>query len=208
MDDPAEQRRRLAVHRARIEARSDPTHPPAPRRGAHDRWKGPDHDEHHLRPDGRDQRRAGRGDPPPARRRPLQLDLVALEKPDRTPAETDEMIHRRPCVALALGTRRAAGQPRPRRVAVLAGVRDARPRRARPVARPPLRGDQRGDRRRRGARVVGPRRGLRGDGPGVVRGGRHRQRRALEGEGGRGARRDRRRRRPEPIEQDLATLPG
>ena len=45
-------------------------------------------------PDGRDERRARRGDPAPARRRPLQPTWTLIEKPDRTPAETDEMIHR------------------------------------------------------------------------------------------------------------------
>ena len=129
-----------------------------------------------------------------------------LEQEDRIGRGRRPDDPRRPRLAAPLGRDRAAGQPRPRRVALLAGLRDPRPGRAGRLARPARPGDPRG--RRRGDRGLGPAGGLRGARPGPRRG---RRAATRPRPGGRGPGRplaavadaeDR-----ELIEGDLATLP-
>ena len=151
MDDPAEQRRRLAIHRARIVARSDRLTRLLHVVGRMTDGKDPIMTNTVSDPTAATSVELDAGDPPPARGRSLQLDLDADREAGPDTGRDRRDGPPRPRVALALGPSRTARQPRPRRVAVLAGVLDARARGARPVARPALRGDQRGDRRGRPA---------------------------------------------------------
>jgi DNA-binding transcriptional MerR regulator len=94
MDDPAEQRRRLAVHRARIAARSDRL-----TRLLHVVGRMTDGKDPIMTNTATDPTAATTVDLDPATHRQLGVDLynstwTLLEKPDRSPAETDEMIHR------------------------------------------------------------------------------------------------------------------
>jgi DNA-binding transcriptional MerR regulator len=87
-DDPAEQRRRIGDHRARIEARSSRLHLVLHHLSQISSGK------EHLVPD----QAADPGDLDAATHRRLGVDLfnhtwTLIEKVDRTPAETDEMIH-------------------------------------------------------------------------------------------------------------------
>jgi len=87
-DDPAEQRRRIADHRARIEARSNRLHLVLHHLSQISTGK------EHLVPD----QAADPGELDAATHRRLGVDLfnhtwTLIEKADRTPAETDEMIH-------------------------------------------------------------------------------------------------------------------
>ena len=108
MDDPAEQRRRLAVHRARIAARSDRLTRLLHVVGRMTDGKDPIMTNTISDPTAATTRRAGRGDPSPARRRPLQLDLDADREagPDAGRDRRDDPP--RPRVALALGPGRPA----------------------------------------------------------------------------------------------------
>jgi DNA-binding transcriptional MerR regulator len=94
MDDPAEQRRRLAFHRARIAARSDRL-----TRLLHVVGRMTDGKDPIMTNTATDPTAATTVNVDPATHRQLGVDLynstwTLLEKPDRTPAETDEMIHR------------------------------------------------------------------------------------------------------------------
>ncbi len=94
MDDPAEQRRRLAVHRARIAARSDRLTRLLHVVGRMTEGKDPI-----VTNTVSDPATATSVSLDPATHRQLGVDLynstwTLIEKPDRTPAETDEMIHR------------------------------------------------------------------------------------------------------------------
>lgn len=94
MDDPAEQRRRLATHRARIEARTNRL-----TRLLHVVGRMTDGKDPIMTNATSDAAAATTVDLDPATQRQLGVDLynstwVLLEKADRTPAETDEMIHR------------------------------------------------------------------------------------------------------------------
>jgi DNA-binding transcriptional MerR regulator len=87
-DDPAEQRRLIADHRARIEARSNRLHLVLHHLSQISSGK------EHVVPD----QTADPGDLEAATHRRLGIDLfnhtwTLIEKADRTPAETDEMIH-------------------------------------------------------------------------------------------------------------------
>jgi DNA-binding transcriptional MerR regulator len=93
MDDPAEQRRRLAAHRARIEARSNRLHGLLHVLGRLSEGKEP------IVTDTATATAATSVELDAATQRQLGVDLynstwTLLEKADRTPAETDEMIHR------------------------------------------------------------------------------------------------------------------
>ena len=94
IDDPAEQRRRLAHHRARIVARSDRL-----TRLLHVVGRLTDGKEPIVTDTASPTRDATSVDLDAATHRQLGVDLfnstwALIEKPDRTPAETDEMIHR------------------------------------------------------------------------------------------------------------------
>ena len=94
MDDPAEQRRRLAVHRARIEARSNRLTRLLHIVGRMSEGKDPI-----VTNTLTDPAAATTVELDPQTQRQLGVDLynntwILLEKPDRTPLETDEMIHR------------------------------------------------------------------------------------------------------------------
>jgi hypothetical protein len=94
MDDPAEQRRRLAVHRARITARSDRL-----TRLLHVVGRMTDGKDPIMTNTSTDPTAATTVNLDSATHRQLGVDLynstwTLLEKPDRSPAETDEMIHR------------------------------------------------------------------------------------------------------------------
>jgi DNA-binding transcriptional MerR regulator len=94
MDDPAEQRRRLASHRARIEARTNRL-----TRLLHVVGRMTDGKDPIMTNATTDPTAATTVELDAATQRQLGVDLynstwVLLEKADRTPAETDEMIHR------------------------------------------------------------------------------------------------------------------
>jgi DNA-binding transcriptional MerR regulator len=94
MDDPAEQRRRLATHRARIEARTNRL-----TRLLHVVGRMTDGKDPIMTNATTDPTAATTVELDAATQRQLGVDLynstwVLLEKADRTPAETDEMIHR------------------------------------------------------------------------------------------------------------------
>lgn len=94
MDDPAEQRRRLAVHRARIVARSDRL-----TRLLHVVGRMTDGKDPIMTNTVSDPTAATTVELDAATHRRLGVDLynstwTLIEKADRTPAETDEMIHR------------------------------------------------------------------------------------------------------------------
>jgi DNA-binding transcriptional MerR regulator len=94
MDDPAEQRRRLATHRARIAARSDRL-----TRLLHVVGRMTDGKDPIMSNATTDPVAATTVELDAATERQLAVDLYnstwsLLEKPDRSPAETDEMIHR------------------------------------------------------------------------------------------------------------------
>jgi DNA-binding transcriptional MerR regulator len=94
MDDPAEQRRRLAAHRARITARSDRL-----TRLLHVVGRMSDGKDPIMTNATTDPLAATTVELDRATQRQLGVDLynstwTLLEKPDRSPAETDEMIHR------------------------------------------------------------------------------------------------------------------
>ena len=94
MDDPAEQRRRLATHRARIEARTNRL-----TRLLHVVGRLTDGKDPIMTNATTDASAATSVELDAATQRQLGVDLynstwVLLEKPDRTAAETDEMIHR------------------------------------------------------------------------------------------------------------------
>lgn len=94
MDDPAEQRRRLAAHRARIEARTNRLH-----WSLHVLGRLSDGKEPIVTDTATATRDATSVELDPATHRQLGVDLynstwTLLEKADRTAAETDEMIHR------------------------------------------------------------------------------------------------------------------
>ena len=94
MDDPAEQRRRLSTHRARIEARTNRL-----TRLLHVVGRMTDGKDPIMTNATSDAAAATTVDLDAATQRQLGVDLynstwVLLEKADRTPAETDEMIHR------------------------------------------------------------------------------------------------------------------
>lgn len=94
MDDPAEQRRRLAVHRARIVARSDRL-----TRLLHVVGRMTDGKDPIVTNTVSDPTAATSVELDAATHRRLGVDLynstwTLIEKADRTPAETDEMIHR------------------------------------------------------------------------------------------------------------------
>jgi DNA-binding transcriptional MerR regulator len=94
MDDPAEQRRRLAVHRARIVARSDRL-----TRLLHVVGRMTDGKDPIMTSDVSDPTAATTVEMDGATHRQLGVDLfnstwTLIEKPDRTALETDEMIHR------------------------------------------------------------------------------------------------------------------
>jgi DNA-binding transcriptional MerR regulator len=94
MDDPAEQRRRLAVHRARIAARSDRL-----TRLLHVVGRMTDGKDPIVTNIVSDPTAATGVELDPATQRQLGVDLynstwTLIEKPDRSTAETDEMIHR------------------------------------------------------------------------------------------------------------------
>jgi DNA-binding transcriptional MerR regulator len=94
MDDPAEQRRRLAVHRARIVARSDRL-----TRLLHVGGRMTDGKDPIMTSDVSDPTAATTVEMDGATHRQLGVDLfnstwTLIEKPDRTALETDEMIHR------------------------------------------------------------------------------------------------------------------
>jgi DNA-binding transcriptional MerR regulator len=94
MDDPAEQRRRLATHRARIEARTNRL-----TRLLHVVGRMSDGKDPIMTNATSDAAAATTVELGAATQRQLGVDLynstwVLLEKADRTPAETDEMIHR------------------------------------------------------------------------------------------------------------------
>ncbi len=93
MDDPAEQRRRIAAHRARIEARTNRLHGLLHVLGRLSDGKEP------IVTTSATTATATSVELDPATHRQLGVDLynstwTLLEKADRTPAETDEMIHR------------------------------------------------------------------------------------------------------------------
>jgi DNA-binding transcriptional MerR regulator len=94
MDDPAEQRRRLASHRARIEARTNRL-----TRLLHVVGRMSDGKDPIMTNATTDAGTATTVDLDRATQRQLGVDLynstwTLIEKPDRTPAETDELIHR------------------------------------------------------------------------------------------------------------------
>jgi DNA-binding transcriptional MerR regulator len=94
MDDPSEQRRRLAIHRARIVARSDRL-----TRLLHVVGRMTDGKDPIMSNAVSDPTAATTVELDPATHRRLGVDLynstwTLIEKADRTPAETDEMIHR------------------------------------------------------------------------------------------------------------------
>jgi DNA-binding transcriptional MerR regulator len=94
MDDPAEQRRRLAAHRARMAARSDRL-----TRLLHVVGRMSDGKDPIMTNTTTDPTAATTVELDHATQRQLGVDLynstwTLLEKPDRSPAETDEMIHR------------------------------------------------------------------------------------------------------------------
>ena len=94
MDDPAEQRRRLSSHRARIVARSDRL-----TRLLHSVGRITDGKDPIMTNATADHAGAMAVDLDPATHRQLGVELynstwALIEKADRTPAETDEMIHR------------------------------------------------------------------------------------------------------------------
>jgi DNA-binding transcriptional MerR regulator len=94
MDDPAEQRRRLATHRARIEARTNRL-----TRLLHVVGRMIDGKDPIMTNATTDPTAATSVDLDAATQRQLGVDLYnstwsLIEKPDRTPAETDELIHR------------------------------------------------------------------------------------------------------------------
>jgi DNA-binding transcriptional MerR regulator len=94
MDDPGEQRRRLAVHRARIAARSDRL-----TRLLHVVGRMTDGKDPIMTNTTTDSAAATSVELDGATQRQLGVDLYnstwsLIEKPDRTAAETDEMIHR------------------------------------------------------------------------------------------------------------------
>ncbi|MBA2382850.1 MAG: MerR family transcriptional regulator [Chloroflexi bacterium] len=94
MGDPAEQRRRLATHRARIASRSDRL-----TRLLHVVGRMSDGKDPIMTSTTTDPSAATTVELDAAAQRQLGVDLYnstwgLLEKPDRTPAETDEMIHR------------------------------------------------------------------------------------------------------------------
>ena len=94
MDDPVEQRRRLAGHRARIAARNDRL-----TRLFHVVGRMTDGKDPIMTNTVSDPAAATTVDLDAATHRQLAVDLynsawTLIEKPDRTPAETDEMIHR------------------------------------------------------------------------------------------------------------------
>jgi DNA-binding transcriptional MerR regulator len=94
MDDPAEQRRRLATHRARIEARTNRL-----TRLLHVVGRMTDGKDPIMTNEATDASAATSVEMDAVTQRQLGVDLynstwVLLEKADRTPAETDEMIHR------------------------------------------------------------------------------------------------------------------
>jgi DNA-binding transcriptional MerR regulator len=94
MDDPAEQRRRLASHRARIEARTNRL-----TRLLHVVGRMSDGKDPIMTNATTDAGSATTVDLDRATQRQLGVDLynstwTLIEKPDRTPAETDELIHR------------------------------------------------------------------------------------------------------------------
>ena len=94
MDDPAEQRRRLAAHRARIVARSDRL-----TRLLHVVGRMTDGKDPIMTNTTADPSAATSVEMDAATHRQLGVDLfnstwTLIEKADRTPAETDEMIHR------------------------------------------------------------------------------------------------------------------
>jgi DNA-binding transcriptional MerR regulator len=94
MDDPAEQRRRLATHRARIEARTNRL-----TRLLHVVGRMTDGKDPIMTNASSDTTAATSVELDGAVQRQLGVDLynstwALLEKPDRTPAETDELIHR------------------------------------------------------------------------------------------------------------------
>jgi DNA-binding transcriptional MerR regulator len=93
MDDPAEQRRRIAAHRARIEARTNRLHGLLHVLGRLSDGKEP------IVTTSATNAAATSVELDPATHRQLGVDLynstwTLLEKADRTSAETDEMIHR------------------------------------------------------------------------------------------------------------------
>ncbi len=184
IDDPTERARRLAAHRARIEARTYRLQRVL----------------HHVT-------QLSKGEPivsrPPvapdldhATRRALAVGLfnytwTLLENPNRTPEQDDEMLHAAHASRYHWGevgeqVNLARGEWQVSRVYAVLG-----PRRAGAVPRPSLCRDQRGERRR--PRGLGPRLGVRGDGPGHGCRGRPRGKRRMEGPRCRGAREDRRR---------------
>jgi hypothetical protein len=94
MDDPAEQRRRLATHRARIEARTNRL-----TRLLHVVGRMTDGKDPIMTNATSDAGAATTVELDAATQRQLGVDLynstwTLLEKPDRSPAETDELIHR------------------------------------------------------------------------------------------------------------------
>ncbi len=94
MDDPAEQRRRLAVHRARIVARTDRL-----TRLLHVVGRMTDGKDPIMTNTAADPSAATTVELEAATHRQLGVDLfnstwTLIERPDRSPAETDEMIHR------------------------------------------------------------------------------------------------------------------
>jgi DNA-binding transcriptional MerR regulator len=94
MDDPAEQRRRLAIHRARIAARSDRL-----TRLLHVVGRMTDGKDPIMTNTVSDASAATSVELDGGTQRQLGVDLynstwTLIEKPDRSPAETDEMIHR------------------------------------------------------------------------------------------------------------------
>ena len=106
-----------------------------------------------------------------ATRRALAVGLfnhtwTLLENPNRTPEQDDEMLHAAHASRYHWGE---VGEPvnlARGEWQVLARLRRPRPRRAGALPRPTLRRDQRGERRR--PRGLGPRLGVRGDGPGAA----------------------------------------
>jgi DNA-binding transcriptional MerR regulator len=94
MDDPADQRRRLATHRARIEARTNRL-----TRLLHVVGRMSDGKDPIVTNATTDATAATTVELDAATQRRLGVDLynstwTLIEKPDRTPAETDEMVHR------------------------------------------------------------------------------------------------------------------
>ena len=164
-DDPAERRRLMREHRARIEARTFRLQRVLHILGQLSSEAPACHDRHHPLPRPSSTRRRRRT----ARRRPVQphLDPARAAGPHARAGRRDDP--QRPRLALPLGRGRRPGPSiSPAANGSAHGSTRSSAGRSRPLACAPVPGHQRGGRLGR----LGHRLGVRGDGPGVPRGGR------------------------------------